>query len=133
MALADDAIGDRKNLLGRRRHGRISKTLVELSIDCHQMSGQTLFKRLLRMAKGKSMKIIEMAKDIKPGEKILDTGTSFVVKEIRVHLEHGLIAFLDTEDVGHGYYHPNEYLGVGAELSRMPQLTIGIRQQSLPR
>ena len=64
------------------------------------------------------MKIIEMAKDIKPGEKILDTGTSFVVKEIRVHLEHGLIAFLDTEDVGHGYYHPDEYLGVGEDLSR---------------
>ena len=58
------------------------------------------------MAKGESMKIIEMAKDIKLGEKVLDTGTSFVVKEIRVHLEHGLIAFLDTEDVGHGYYHP---------------------------
>ena len=64
------------------------------------------------------MKIIEMAKDIKPGEKVLDTGTSFVVKEIRVHLEHGLIAFLDTEDVGHGYYHPDEYLGVGEDLSR---------------
>ena len=64
------------------------------------------------------MKIIEMAKDIKLGEKVLDTGTSFVVKEIRLHLEHGLIAFLDTEDVGHGYYHPDEYLGVGQELSR---------------
>ena len=33
------------------------------------------------MAKGESMKIIEMAKDIKPGEKVLDTGTSFVVKK----------------------------------------------------
>ena len=64
------------------------------------------------------MKIIEMAKDIKLGEKVLDIGTSFVVKEIRVNLEHGLIAFLDTEDVGHGYYHPDEYLGVGEELSR---------------
>ena len=50
------------------------------------------------MAKGESMKIIEMAKDIKLGEKVLDIGTSFVVKEIRVHLEHGLIAFLDTKE-----------------------------------
>jgi hypothetical protein len=85
------------------------------------------------MPKGESMKIIEMAKDIKLGEKVLDTGTSFVVKEIRVHLEHGLIAFLDTEDVGHGYYHPDEYLGVGKTFpASMPQLTIGI-QQCLPR
>jgi hypothetical protein len=68
------------------------------------------------MAKGESMKIIEMAKDIKLGEKVLDTGTSFVVKEIRVNLKHGLIAFLDTEDVGHGYYHPHEYLGLGERI-----------------
>jgi hypothetical protein len=72
------------------------------------------------MENGESMKIIEMAKDIKLGEKVLDTGTSFVVKEIRVNLKHGLIAFLDTEDVGHGYYHPDEYLGLGESRRSAP-------------
>lgn len=62
------------------------------------------------------MKIIEMAKDIKLGEQVFDTGTSFIVKEIRVNSEHGLIAFLDTEDMGHGYYHPDEYLGLGKRI-----------------
>jgi hypothetical protein len=42
-------------------------------------------------------------------------GTSFIVKEVRVDAEHGWIgiAFLDTEGVWHGLYHPDEYLGVG--------------------
>jgi hypothetical protein len=55
------------------------------------------------------------AKDIVPGDTVFDRGESFVVKEVRVDTEHGWIgiAFLDTEGVWHGPYHPEEYLGVG--------------------
>src|SRR5262245_63863903 len=67
-----------------------------------------------------TMKIInyKKAKDFKPGETIRDLGISFIVKEVRVNAEYGLIAFLDTEDVWHGTYHPDEYFGVGEELAR---------------
>jgi hypothetical protein len=53
------------------------------------------------------------AKDIKPGETVFNGGQSFIVKEVRVYPEFGWIAFLDTEGVWHGVYHPDEYLGVG--------------------
>lgn len=59
--------------------------------------------------------MFKKAKDIKPGETVFNSGTSFIVKEVRVDTEHGWIgiAFLDTEGVWHGFYHPDEYLGVG--------------------
>jgi len=57
------------------------------------------------------------AKDFKPGETVRDLGSSFIVKEARVIGEPGLISFLDTEDVWHGTYHPDEYFGVGEELA----------------
>jgi hypothetical protein len=53
------------------------------------------------------------AKDITVGETVFDRGQRFIVKEVRVDKEHGLIAFLDTESFWHGPYHPDEYLGVG--------------------
>jgi len=53
---------------------------------------------------------MKKAKDITVGETVFDQGQRFVVKEIRV--EHGEIAFVDTEGVFHGPYHPDEYLGV---------------------
>ena len=58
--------------------------------------------------------MFKKAKDIKPGETVFNRGTSFIVKEVRVDAEHGWIgiAFLDTEGVWHGFYHPEEYLGV---------------------
>jgi hypothetical protein len=60
------------------------------------------------------VKIIQhKAKDIKSGETVFDRSTRFIVKEIRVGAEHGLIAFIDMEGVWHGVYHPDEYLGVG--------------------
>jgi len=62
------------------------------------------------------VKIMEKARDIKPGEKVFDSGTSFVVKEVRVNAE--LVAFIDTDGVRHGVYHPDEYLGIGEELAR---------------
>jgi len=34
------------------------------------------------------------------------------VKEVRVDQEHGWIAFMDTQGLVHGWYHPEEYLGV---------------------
>jgi hypothetical protein len=60
------------------------------------------------------VKIIQRkAKDIKPGETVLDRSTRFIIKAVRVSAEHGLIAFIDTEGIWHGVYHPDEYLGVG--------------------
>jgi hypothetical protein len=60
------------------------------------------------------VKIIQhKAKDIKSGETVLDRSRRFIVKEIRVSAENGLIAFIDMESVWHGVYHPEEYLGVG--------------------
>jgi len=53
------------------------------------------------------------AKDFKPGEIVQDLGISFIVKEVRVNAEYGLVAFLDTASMWHGYYHPDEYFGVG--------------------
>jgi hypothetical protein len=61
-----------------------------------------------------SMKIIKhKARDIKSGKTVLDRGTRFIIKEVRVSAEHGPIAFIDMEGVWHGVYHPDEYLGVG--------------------
>ena len=60
------------------------------------------------------MKIIEhKARDIKSGETVLDRGTRFIIKEVRVSAEHGPIALIDMEGVWHGVYHPDEYLGLG--------------------
>src|SRR5262244_1576906 len=58
------------------------------------------------------------AKDFKPGETVRDLGISFIVKEVRVVTgEPGLVAFLDTAGIWHGYYHPNEYFAAGEELA----------------
>jgi hypothetical protein len=64
------------------------------------------------------VKIIEKAKYIKSGETVLDRGTRFIIKEVRVGTNDGGIVFIDMEGVGHGVYHPDEYLGVGEELAR---------------
>ena len=58
------------------------------------------------------------AKDFKPGETVRELGISFIVKEARIIGEPGMISFLDTEDVWHGTYHPDEYFGVGEEFAR---------------
>jgi hypothetical protein len=58
------------------------------------------------------------AKDFKPGETVRDLGISFIVKEVRVNAEYGLVAFLDTAGISHGYYHPDEYFAAGEELAR---------------
>jgi hypothetical protein len=63
------------------------------------------------------------AKDIKPGEAVLDRGRNFIVKEVGLIAEYGWIRFLDTEDVWHGVYHPDEFLGVG-ESSWVRKLTM---------
>ena len=61
------------------------------------------------------MKIIAKAKHIKSGETVIDRGTRFIIKEIRVRADSGEIEFIDTDDVRHGRYHPDEYLGVEEE------------------
>ena len=58
------------------------------------------------------MEIIKYkARDVKSGETVLDRGTRFTIKEVRVSAEHGPIALIDMEGVWHGVYHPDEYLG----------------------
>jgi hypothetical protein len=64
------------------------------------------------------VKIIEQAKYIKSGETVVDRGTQFIIKEVRIDTNDGKIVFIDMEGVGHGVYHPDEYLGVGKELAR---------------
>jgi hypothetical protein len=64
------------------------------------------------------MKIIEKAKYIKSGETVLDRGIRFIIKEVHVSTVDGGVVFVDMEGVGHGVYHPDEYLGVGEELAR---------------
>ena len=58
------------------------------------------------------MKNIEQAKYFKSGETVRDRGTQFIIKEVRVSTNDGVV-FIDMEGFGHGTYHPDEYLGVG--------------------
>jgi hypothetical protein len=58
------------------------------------------------------------AKYIKSGQTVLDRGTPFIIKKVRVSRYYGGIVFIDIEGVRHGVYHPDEYLGVGEELAR---------------
>src|SRR5262249_3249244 len=71
------------------------------------------------------MKIIEKAKHIKSGETVLDRGTRFTIKEVRVSANDDGIVFIDMEGAGHGIYHPDEYLGVGEDLARQYAKTYG--------
>jgi hypothetical protein len=71
------------------------------------------------------VRIIEQAKYIKSGETVVDRGTQFIIKEVRVDMNDGKIVFIDMEGVGHGVYHPDEYLGVGEELARKYATTYG--------
>ena len=58
------------------------------------------------------MKIIEhKARDMRSGDAVLDRGTRFIIKEVRVSAEYGPIALIDTQGVWHGVYRPDEYLG----------------------
>ena len=66
------------------------------------------------------MKSIEKAKYIKSGETVVDRSIRFVIKAVRVRTNDGGIVFIDIEGVGHGVYHPDEYLGVGEDLANMP-------------
>ena len=74
------------------------------------------------------MKIIAKARNIKSGETVLDRGNRFTITEVRV-AEYGLIAFIDTEGVWHGLYHPDEYLGVGDY--RLAELSCGLSSKSV--
>jgi hypothetical protein len=72
-----------------------------------------------------TVKIFEQAKYIASGEIVLDRGTQFIIKEVRVDTNDSKIVFIDMEGVGHGVYHPDEYLGVGEELARKYAATYG--------
>jgi hypothetical protein len=54
----------------------------------------------------------KQAKDIEIGDVVLDRGETFTVKEIRIHRTTRQIGFFDTEGNFHGWYVPEEYLGV---------------------
>ena len=72
-----------------------------------------------------TVKIIEQAKYMKSGETVVDRGTQFIIKEVRVDTNDGKIVFIDMEGVWHGVYHPDEYLGVEEELARKYAATYG--------
>jgi hypothetical protein len=71
------------------------------------------------------VRIIEQARYIKSGETVVDRGTQFIIKEVRVDTNDGKLVFIDMDGVGHGVYHPDEYLGVGEELARKYAATYG--------
>jgi hypothetical protein len=49
---------------------------------------------------GGKVRIIEhKARDIKSGETVIDRSTRFIIKEVHVSAEHGLIVFIDMKDV----------------------------------
>jgi hypothetical protein len=54
----------------------------------------------------------KQARDIQIGDVVLDRGETFTVKEIRVRRTTGQIGFIDTEGNFHGWFVPEEYLGV---------------------
>jgi hypothetical protein len=107
-----------------------------MSIECRRTSRQEPVRRLFShihfvlpprvdgIVRG-TVKIIEQAKYIKSGETVLDRGTQFIIKEVRVDTNDDKIVFIDMEGVGHGVYHPDEYLGVGEELARKYAATYG--------
>src|SRR4029450_12889346 len=89
--------------------------------DKHSLSDYLLPRLILVLLLGvvsregdseEQMEIIEhKARDIRSGETVIDRGTRFTIKEVRVSAEHGPIALIDMEGVWHGVYHPDEYLG----------------------
>ena len=107
-----------------------------MSIECRRTSRQEPVRRLFshihfvlpprveEIVRG-TVKIIEQAKYITSGETVVDRGTQFIIKEVRVDTNDGKIVFIDMEGVGHGLYHPDEYLGVGEELARKYAATYG--------
>src|SRR5215831_10384533 len=73
--------------------------------------------RLQRQKRHSVHRIIDLMQALKQSiEKAKPSGTSFVVKEVCVVA--AFVAFIDTDGVRHGVYHPDENLGVGEELSR---------------
>jgi hypothetical protein len=56
--------------------------------------------------------MFKQAKDIQIGDVVIDRGQTFTVKEIRVHRTTRQIGFIDTEGKFHGWYVPEEYLGI---------------------
>ena len=108
-----------------------------MSIECRRTSRQEPVKRLFshihfvlppsgveEIVRG-TVKIIEQAKYMKSGETVVDRGTQFIIKEVRVDTNDGKIVFIDMEGVWHGVYHPDEYLGVEEELARKYAATYG--------
>jgi hypothetical protein len=51
-------------------------------------------------------------KDLKPGDTVLDRGRRFTVKQIIIHPETGMYDLIDTDNVRHGPYHPDEIIGI---------------------
>jgi hypothetical protein len=51
-------------------------------------------------------------KDLKPGDIVLDRGRRFTVKQIIIHPETGMYDLIDTDNMRHGPYHPDEIIGI---------------------
>jgi hypothetical protein len=54
----------------------------------------------------------EQIKNLKPGDTVLDRGRRFTVKQIIIHPDTGMYDLIDTNDVRHGPYHGDEYIGL---------------------
>ena len=66
---------------------------------------------------------IAKAKYIKSGQTVLDRGTRFIIKEVRVRTSDSAITFVDIQGVRHGIYHPDENLSVAEEFARRDAAT----------
>jgi hypothetical protein len=51
-------------------------------------------------------------KDLKPGDTVLDRGRRFTIKQIIIHPDTGMYDLIDTDNVRHGPFHPEEIIGL---------------------
>ena len=56
--------------------------------------------------------MFEQAKNLRPGDVVIDRGRRFTVKRVVINPDTGMIGIINTDDSWHGEYHPEEYLGI---------------------
>src|SRR5262245_44487607 len=56
--------------------------------------------------------MFEQAKNLRPGDVVIDRGRRFIVKRVVINPDTGMIGIINTDDSWHGEYHPDEYLGI---------------------
>jgi hypothetical protein len=61
--------------------------------------------------------MFKKAKDLEPGDVVIDQGRQFTVRHIQTQQGTGEIGILDTNDGWHGWYHPDEWLPIVEQMS----------------